>query len=683
MSKYLLELGVEELPWGLIDSLLSQIKTNLENNLKEENVSFSNIITNYTPRRLVFVINDISEIQPTITKKIQGPPEKIAFDSEGKPTLALSSFVKKNDVDISEIKTETLDNGEKKIFVEKTIQGKNISEILPAILPDCVLKIQGSHFMRWAELDERFSRPIRWIVSLFDNKHIPVEICNIKSSTVSRAHRFAKEKTVNITSVDDYEKLLEEHNVIIDAQKRKELIIQKTKELANSIGAKVVIKNELLQEVTNIVEWVNPVLGEFDKKYLEVPSEVIVTVMATHQRYFPLYDSNNKLMNYFITVANYLGEDTSNIKNGNERVIKARLDDAIFFYNEDTKHKLDTKIEALKGMTFQKGLGTLYDKVQRMVSLSSYIAEELKLDNQTKSDIERAALLAKADLTTSLVFEFTELQGVIGSHYALLSGEKENISRAIEEHYYPLVSDGDLPSDIIGQIVSIADKIDTICAVFALNKIPTGSNDPLAVRRAAIGILQIIMQKKLNINLMDLIDKTIEKFNIEIKDKAKLKSMIIEFIIQRLKGILGAKYEQNYIDAVLSSKCSLCDLNDTVNRLEILYKLKTDSEFEKILTSQNRVYKLLKNFDEKSFNIDRTYFKENIEEKLFDKLNIAKNIENYDDLIKNYIELSPVLEEFFEKVMVNDKDEKIKNNRLSLLFLTNNIYLKLADFSKI
>jgi glycyl-tRNA synthetase beta chain len=266
-----------------------------------------------------------------------------------------------------------------------------------------------------------------------------------------------------------------------------------------------------------------------------------------------------------------------------------------------------------------------------------------------------------------------------------------------------------LPSDIIGQVVSIAEKIDTICAVFALNKIPTGSNDPLAVRRAAIGILQITMQKKLNINRTDLIDKTIENFDIEIKDKNKLKSMIIEFIIQRLKGILGAKYEQNYIDAVLSSymiqfqyycnlaqkydqsymnsvfssRCPLRDLNDTVSRLDVLNKLKTNSEFEKILTSQNRVYKLLKNFDEKSFNIDKAYFKEDIESKLFDKLNIAKDAKDYDDLIKNYIELSPVLEEFFEKVMVNDKDEKIKNNRLSLLFLTNNIYLKLADFSKI
>lgn len=683
MSKYLLELGVEELPWGLIDSLLSQIKTNLEKTLSEENVSFSKITTDYTPRRLVFVINDISEVQPTITKKIQGPPYKIAFDEKGNPTLALQSFAKKNDVSVQDIKTETLENGEKKVFIEKTVQGKNIAEILPAILPDCVLKIQGTHFMRWAELDERFSRPIRWIVSLFDNKHIPVEICNIKSSTVSRAHRFAKEKTVNITSVDEYETLLEKHNVIINSQKRKELIVQKTKELASSIGAEVVIKDELLQEVTNIVEWVNPVLGEFDKKYLAVPSEVIVTVMATHQRYFPLYDENNKLMNYFITVANYLGDDISNIKNGNERVIKARLDDAIFFYNEDTKNKLDTKTDALKGMTFQKGLGTLYDKVQRIISLSDYIADELKLDNQTRADIERAASLAKTDLTTSLVFEFTELQGVIGAHYGALSGEKPNVCKAIEEHYYPLVSDGDLPSDIVGQVVSIADKIDTICAVFALDKIPTGSNDPLAVRRAAIGILQIIMQKKLNINLTDLIEKTIDKFNIEIKDKNKLKTMIIEFVIQRLKGILASKYEQNYIDAVLSSKCPLCDLNDTVNRLDILHKFKTNENFEKILTSQNRVYKLLKNFDEKSFNINKEYFKEDIETKLFEKLSSVKEITDYEELIRNYIELSPILTEFFEKVMVNDKDENIKNNRLSLMFLTNNIYLKLADFSKI
>ena len=555
MSKYLLELGVEELPYGLIDSLCAQIKENFQKKLEENNASFASIETYSTPRRLVFIIDGLQEVQSDIEKTFKGPNLRVAVDENGNFTQAAMGFARKFGADVSEL-YYIEENGQQYVALKVCEKGKAIDELMPSIVPDCVLKVQGSHFMRWSAFDEKFSRPIRWIVSMLDNKEIPVEITSIKSSKKSRAHRFCPDLNPEITSVDAYFDIMKNHNVIVNEDERKTAIVKAVKDLAASINAEVRIEDELLKEVTNIVEWPHPVLGNFDEKYLAIPEPVIVTVMASHQRYFPIYGKDGKLLNGFITVANYIGDDVSNIKNGNERVIKARLDDAIFFYNEDIKRPLIERIDDLAGMTFQKGLGSIKDKVQRIVEISAEIAKRLGYQNDDSKleSILRTALLCKADLTTSLVFEFTELQGVIGAHYAKINKEADSVALGIKEHYYPIVADAQLASSIEGQIVGIADKLDTVCAVFALNKIPSGSVDPLGARRAAVGILQTIMQKKLSLNLADLIDFAVSKYDIPFENVDKLKRDIAVFFVQRLRGIFAGKYQNDFVDAVLSSR---------------------------------------------------------------------------------------------------------------------------------
>ena len=719
MSKYLLELGVEELPYSLIEPISQQIKENFRNALSENNAAFSDIKTYTTPRRLVFIIDGLSEIQPDSEKVFRGPNVKVAYDLSGNYTQAALGFARKFGADANSLyKIE--ENGQEYVAQKILEKGKSLNEIMSNIVPECVLKVQGSHFMRWAAFDEKFSRPIRWIVSIFDTKEIPVEITGIKSSKKSRAHRFCAEKYPEITSVDAYFDIMLKHNVIVDEEERKQQIVKSVNELASSIGAQAKIDEELLKEVTNIVEFPRPVLGNFDEKYLQIPEPVIVTVMASHQRYFPIY-KNGKLLNGFITIANYVGDDFSNIKNGNERVIKARLDDAIFFYNEDIKKPLMERVEALAGMTFQKGLGSLKEKVSRIIKISDKMAKSLGYDDKEEAykNILRTALFCKADLTTSLVFEFTELQGVIGAHYAKVFGENDEVSKGIEEHYYPLVADAQLAERIEGQIVGIADKLDTICGVFILNKIPSGSVDPLGVRRAAVGILQTIMQKKLPFDLSDLISYSLSMYDMEIKNPEKLKNDILIFFIQRLKGIFAGKFQPDIIEAVLGGTDVLKSLSGIIERLNLLTEYSGSEEFEKLVAAHTRISKILKSKDNdkteaeklaqsetdilrSTGDIDKTGTvdilhaqKENIvDTKLFNteaenllyeyiKKLSSNKVLSCRAIYEMLLGFVPVIDKFFEDVMVMDKNVQIKNNRLRLLEEANKEFLNVADFTKI
>ncbi|MCR4881473.1 MAG: glycine--tRNA ligase subunit beta [bacterium] len=724
MSKYLLEIGVEELPYSLIEPISEQIKENFKKFLQENNAGFSDIKTYTTPRRLVFVIDGLNEVQPDTEKVFRGPNAKVAYDANGNVTQAAMGFARKFGADVSALyKVE--DAGQEYVALKVSEKGQSVYEIMPKIVPDCVLKVQGSHFMRWAGYDEKFSRPIRWIVSILDDKEVPVEITGIKSSKKSRAHRFCSEKFTEITSVDAYFDIMLKHNVIVDEEQRKAEIVKSVNELAASIGAQAKIEPELLKEVTNIVEFPRPVLGNFDEKYLAIPEPVIVTVMASHQRYFPIY-KNGKLLNGFITVANYVGDDFSNIKNGNERVIKARLDDAIFFYNEDIKKPLMDRIESLDGMTFQKGLGSIKEKVSRIIKISDKIAKELGYDdaNPTYNDITRTALFCKADLATSLVFEFTELQGVIGAHYARVFGENENVVKGIEEHYYPLVADADLAESITGQVVGIADKLDTICGVFILNKIPSGSVDPLGVRRAAVGILQTVMQKKLQLNLTELIRFAISRYDVKVENPEKLVNDISAFFIQRLKGIFANNYQPDYIDAVLSASDVLNSLDNIVERLDLMASAAKTAEFEKLVAAHTRISKISKTKEALSPSIKGTGFSKddiladkdkikysdcahsNVSDKLYEQKTEGVNpslfnCEAEDNFYRGVMSMHscktasftekynalvgfvPVIDKFFEDVMVMDNNPEIKNNRLKLLQAADKEFLKIADFTKI
>ena len=453
MSKYLLEVGCEELPYKFIPSAIKQLKTGFESFLNSNKVEFEDVKVYATPRRLAVIVSGLDKESKDEIKIVKGPIKKVAYDEHENLTKAGEGFCKKNGISADDLYIEN-----DYVHAKITVKGKSIVELLKDNVPSIVLKLQGSHFMRWGGNDEKFSRPIRWIVSILDREEVKIKIIDKESSNVSHGHRFAQQN-VYINNPDDYVEIMRNCCVIVDQEERKQRIIDKAKEEAEKLDAQPYYTDDLLEEVTFITEYPVPAVCEFSEEYLKLPEELVVTVMAVHQRYFALY-KDGKLINKFITMTNYLGDEFENIKAGNVRVIKARLDDAVFFFNEDTAKPLADYIEDLKGITFQKGMGTMYDKALRLVALSKLMAG----NNKT---VERTAMLAKADLATKLVFEFTELQGFIGADYARVSKELDCVCEGIKEHYFPLNADGKIAKTLEGQVVGIADKIDNICAVFA------------------------------------------------------------------------------------------------------------------------------------------------------------------------------------------------------------------------
>ena len=673
MNKYLLEIGTEELAYKFIPSAMEQLKNEFSKTLEENEIKFSDIKVYATPRRLAVIIENIAEKQEDIEKTIKGPIANIAYDENGNLTKAAIGFANKNGIN-----PEKLYKQDNYVWAKIEQKGKDTKELLKSAVPNIILKLKGTHFMRWADLDIKFQRPIRWIVSLFNEEKVEVEIANIKSSNITRGHRFSKTE-IEIKNPDEYLAVLESANVIADVQKRKETIVKLAKEKAKEIGAEIAIDEDLLDEVTFITEWPIPVICSFEEKYLQIPEKVVVTVMAVHQRYFPLY-KEGKLLNKFITISNYVGDTFENIKAGNERVVKARLEDAIFFVQEDTQKPLLAYLEALKGVTFQKGFGSVYDKTQRICQLSKSIAKELNIPTQT---IERTALLCKADLVTKLVFEFTELQGYIGADYALRSGETKEVSKGIMEHYFPLNADSEVAESIEGQVVGIADKIDTVVTVFADGKKISGSQDPLGVRRATLGILKTVLNKDLKINLTQLLKQTIELLPVQIEDGNKLFETVKNFMEQRLIILLSDKYKHDILEACISEKDVLSDLKDLTVRLDIVSDIVNKETYSQFHESINRIIRLIKT--ENDFTaVKKDLFVIQAEKDLYNAAkNINENTLNYNQLEEKLVKIIPFITEFFDKVLVMDKDENIKQNRLNLLYSIKQKFAKLADFSKI
>ena len=659
MSKYLLEIGCEELPYKFIPSAIKQLKTGFENFLNDNKVKFEDVTVYATPRRLAVIVSGLDKESKDEEKIIKGPIKKVAYDENGNLTKAGEGFCRKNGVTQNDLFIE-----DDYLHAKIVIKGKSVVDLLKANVPTIVLKLQGSHFMRWSDNEEKFSRPIRWIVSILDNEEVKIKIIDKESSNVTRGHRFAQQ-TVYINNPDDYKEIMRNCCVIVDQEERKQRIIDKAKEEAKKLGAEPYYTDDLLEEVTFITEYPVPATCEFNPEYLKLPEELVVTVMAVHQRYFALY-KDGKLINKFITMTNYLGDEFENIKAGNVRVIKARLDDAVFFFNEDTKKPLADYVQDIKGITFQKGMGSMYDKAQRMVKLSKLMVGD-------NASVERTALLAKADLATKLVFEFTELQGFIGADYARVSGESENVAEGIKEHYFPLNADGEIAKTLEGQIVGIADKIDNICAVFAEGKKPTGSSDPLGVRRASLGIIRTILANGLKLDVAKLVKETLELLPAGKKDIA---DEIYDFFIQRLVIFLSDKYSKNVLEACASNKNPLTDLADYIKRVEAVAKLDNPA----VLESANRVLRILKSDSEKS--VDISLFKEPAEEQLFNQV-ATVNSTDYETYLNQIVAINPSVEKFFNDVLVMDKCENVKENRLALLTLLKSKYTHIADFSKL
>lgn len=662
MSKYLLEVGTEELPYKFIPSAIEQLNKGFTTFLNNNKVKFSNVKVYATPRRIAVIVDGLENKTEDEEKIVKGPIAKVAFDEAGNLTKAGEGFARKNNLSKEDLYIE--DNY---VHAKIVIKGKPIAELLQENVPSIFMKLQGSHFMRWGYNDEKFSRPIKWIVSILDGNEVKIKIIDKESSNHSRGHRFSTQDIL-IKHPDNYVEEMKKAHVIVDQAERKQIIVEKAKEEAAKLGAVPYYTDDLLEEVTFITEYPVPAVCEFDPVYLDIPEEVTVTVMAVHQRYFALH-KDGKLINKFITMTNYIGDEFKNIKAGNVRVIKARLDDAVFFFKEDTKKPLVDYVEALKGVTFQKGMGTMFDKTQRLIKLSNAIAGDL---NVPTKDVERTALLCKADLTTNLVFEFTELQGFIGADYARVSKEDDKVVQGIKEHYFPLNAESETAKGIEGQIVGIADKIDTVCAVFAAGKKPTGSSDPLGVRRAALGVIKTILDGELKIDVDKYIKEALKLLPVQ-RDCA---DEVNEFFVQRMIIFLADKYNKNVLEAC-SKKNPLKDIADYVQRVQVVSEMNSPQLNE----NANRVIRILK--DSTGENVNEKYFVEPIEKILYNAINNIDENVNYNKYLEELESLNSTVSKFFEDVLVMDKDENVKNNRIALLSLLKGKYEHLTDFSKI
>lgn len=686
MNKYLLfEIGCEEIPARFMDSSLQQLKENSKKFLNENRINFEDIKTYGTPRRLTLIIKGLADNQDDLEEEIKGPAKRIAFDDNNEPTKPLQGFMRSKGLNIEDLYFKVAGK-EEYVFAKLKETGKNTQEVLKVILPNLIKSINYPKTMKWGGKQLRFTRPIRWIVSIYNGEVLDFEIEGIKSSNVTRGHRFLGQESITVNSIDEYINELRNNYVILDQDERKEIIRKQCIEVGSSINGQVLMDEELLNEVTYLLEYPTAFYGEFEESYLKLPKEVIITPMKEHQRYFPVLKEDGELLPNFIGVRNGTDYKIENVKAGNEKVLEARLADAQFFYKEDIKIELEKYSDKLKNVVFQERLGTIYDKTVRIEALSEQLVSSFGYEKERDNTI-RAAKICKADLVTNMVFEFTELQGVMGREYAKVSGDNDVVANAIFEHYLPRFSGDILPATNAGTVIAIADKMDSIAGFFAIGIQPTGSQDPYALRRQALGIINILMDKNVSISLKNIIDYALSNYsNLEF-DKARVSLEILEFFNQRIKNIfseMGIRYD--VIDAVISS--DIDDVSDMYNRAKELNLWIEKDEIVEILTAFNRVSTLAQKSE--LSEVKEEYLQANEEKVLYDEFKKVKDIvklsidkKEYSKALDEFIVLKNPIDNLFETVMIMDKDENIKNNRLALLKQVYDTMLLICDLSKI
>ena len=711
MEKLLFEIGTEEIPAKFMPGILKQLKELAAAKMQELRIPFEDITVYGTPRRMAFIAGGVAETQADVVVEAKGPSVKIAYVS-GAPSKAAQGFARGQGVDVKDLVVR--DNY---VYAVKHLAGQPVVELLPGLLMDILTSLSFPKTMRWADYEFRFVRPIRWMVALFGDQIIPVEICGVKSGKFSMGHRFMQQSlkaaaesqgllsaalskvgnkvysalagvkgAVEIPSAGDYKKVMYDNFVMVDQDERRALILQQIKDLAAQNGGEAEINEDLLEEVNYLVEWPTALCGKFEEKFLSLPKECIITPMREHQRYFPVLDEDGTLLNKFITVRNGGSEHLDIVTHGNERVLRARLSDAEFFFNEDRATKLEDRLEKLKTVSFQEGLGNMYDKSERLVKM----AEMLRFAINTPVDEEelrRCALLCKTDLVTGMVIEFTELQGVMGREYALLDGEKPEVATGIFEHYLPRFAGDALPATTIGRIVGIGDKLDNICATFSRGLAPTGSQDPYALRRQALGVINILLDANYHISLAKIIAGTLYLLDIKPEETGKLVPQIMEFFKQRLRNLLmdqGIRYD--VIDAVFADKRN-DDMVDLAVRCKALAAYVEAGNAEPLVQVSVRVSNLCKKI-EKEVAISGALFKDESENKLHEVVAaVSKEIipeivlYDYAAVLKAGEKVIEPVNAFFDNVMVMDEDENVKNNRLALLEEVRGIVNAVGDLS--
>jgi len=682
-QKLLLEIGTEEIPAKFMPGILEQLKGLAEKKLQELRVPFASVTVFGTPRRMTFIADGVEETQASTVIESKGPSIKIAFGPDGAASKAAQGFARGQGIAVEDLIVR-----DEYVYAVKQLTGQAVIELLPAFLTDIVESLSFPKNMRWADHDFRFVRPIRWLVALLDDKIIPIEITGVKSGRNTIGHRFLSKGEVEIASAGDYEKVLREHFVLVDQDERREMIRQQVEELAQKEGGVAEIDEDLLEEVVYLVEYPTALCGHFDNKFLTLPKEAVITPMREHQRYFPVLTADGKLLAKFITVRNGNSEGLDIVAHGNERVLRARLSDAEFFFNEDRKIKLEERLEKLKTVVFQEGLGNIYDKSVRLADIAMTLKKNLNV--QVDEDIlQRTALLSKTDLVTGMVCEFTELQGVMGREYALLDGEKTEVAQGIFEHYLPRFAGDELPTTDIGRLVGIADKIDNIAATFSRGLIPTGSQDPYALRRQAIGIINILVDGNYHLPLIKTIIAVLGMLNVPAAKNGELLAQLQEFFLQRVKNMMGDQgIRYDVIDAVLNEKAN-DDIVDLFVRAKALAEYVTTPEAAESIQAFTRVANLCKKAEGETI-IKESLFVETAEKELYEvvcrlqKETIPALVAyNYADVLRLMNEVSAPVNKFFDTVMVMDKDENVKNNRLALLVQVKETASMVADLSAI
>lgn len=685
---YLLEIGVEELPSRFVNVGLDQLESKARNLFDEMHVKYENLQCFATPRRLVLWLDDVSVNEEVQIEKVKGPAEKIAYSEDGEPSKALLGFAKGHGVDLEDVFIEDV-KGTPYIHVNIEKKNKSFEEVISENMAELIKSITFPKSMKWGGKNIRFARPIRWIVSMLDDRIVPFELEGIPVGNETRGLRFIGSQNIKLNHTEEYFDKLRENYVIVEGDKRREHILYHADLLAREVGGELEIDEDLLHEIVYIVEYPTPIRGEIDEEYLSLPAKVITTPMREHLRYIPVYDDKHRLLPYFITVRNGDEKGLETVIKGNEKVLTARLADAKFFYEEDLNTKLEDYVEELKDITFHEKLGTLYDKTMRLQMLSQDLGEWLLVGEETGQNIKRAAYLAKADLVTKMVTEFTELQGIMGRDYALASGENKIVAQAIEEQYMPRFATDDLPETTSGSVLSIADKLDTIVGLFCIDISPTGSQDPFAQRRAALGVINIIIDKNLELSLNQMIEQAMFAYfevNGLVFDHHEVKSQVYDFFMGRLQNILenkGVRYD--VIDAVLSTEEDRMLV--LYNRAIELNEWITDEGRQLFLESFNRIGNLVKDHESVEYNTELFLPEEmavheafvDIEEEVNHEFNSGNYIEGFDRL---QILTQPITA-YFEHIMVMDEDMEIRENRLSFLKAIHNLATRVVDLDKI
>lgn len=678
----LLEIGTEEVPAHFMPGILAQLKEKATAKFQEMRLDFDEVTTLGTPRRTALLVKNLAETQQGASSEYKGPSTAIAFDKDGNPTKAAIGFARGKKVDVADLVVK-----DGYVYAVSSEEGKQTVELLPTLLKELVEGLNFPKNMRWGDLDFRFVRPLRWLVALYDEEVIDFTVANVKSGRVSRGHRFLSEGDFTINKASDYEQACKDAFIIVDQEKRRDIIKAQIEEIAKAHNGHAEITEDLLEEVIYLVEYPTALCGTFEDKYLKLPKEAVMTPMRDHQRYFPVLDDNNNLLPLFITVRNGGDYCLDKVQHGNERVLRARLADAQFFFDEDRKHSLYDYVEKLKTVVFQEGLGTIYDKANRLAELSAFIGEKVNATEAEIKTIKRAAILAKADLVSAMVCEFTELQGIMGREYALLDGEGQEVATAIYEHYMPRFAGDAEPASVAGRLVSLADKMDNIVATFSRGLVPTGSQDPFALRRQALGIVHTIIEANYTISISEIADKSMDLLNITDSEKrAEIQKNVAEFFTLRLKNVLGDNdVRYDIIDAVLEN-------TDEVAGTYAKACVTAQEIASGVLNDAIQAFVRVGNISKKAENnvINEALFTLDEEKALYNTyVAVAKDVEtalnnkDYKTAIDKMQELTAPINNFFDNVMVMDKDEQIKNNRLALLKNIDTLIKSIADFGKI